>query len=81
MLQDVALERAGPSGVGLPRPQLCRLLEQRGVSHDDARRFEALLERCDEARFAGDKGTAEDRQSLLDDALAVVRGVAKGGGR
>ena len=81
LLQDVALERAGPSGVGLPRPQLCRLLEQRGVSHDDARRFEALLERCDEARFAGDKGTAEDRQSLLDDALAVVRGVAKGGGR
>jgi hypothetical protein len=80
LLQDVALERAGPSGVGLPRPQLCRLLEQRGVSHEDARRFEALLERCDEARFAGDKGSAEDRQSLLDDALSVVRVVAKGGG-
>ncbi len=78
LLQEVALERAGKAGVGLPRPQLCRLLVERGVASEDARRLERLLERCDEARFAGDRGTAEDRQSLLEDALAVIRVVGKG---
>jgi hypothetical protein len=78
LLQEVAIERAGPSGVGLPRPQLCRLLEDRGVASEDCRRLERLLERCDEARFAGERGTAEDREGLLDDALALIRAITKG---
>jgi hypothetical protein len=40
-----------------------------------------LLERCDEARFAGEKGTTEDRHGLLEDALAMIRVLTKGGPR
>ncbi|MEM6289974.1 MAG: BatD family protein [Myxococcota bacterium] len=77
LLQDVALDRAGPGGTGLPRPELVRLLERKGVSTDDRRRLESLLERCDAARFGAVSGDASDRNTMLDEALSTVRGLAK----
>ena len=77
LLQEVALERAGPDGVGLPRPDLLRLLDRRGVEGAHRKRLETLLERCDVARFANEKGSAEERQSLLDDAMALMRDLQK----
>jgi hypothetical protein len=73
LLQELAVRRAGPDGVGLPRPELLRLLERRGVERSDVRRLELLLERCDAARFAAQRGTVEERRELLEDALAMVR--------
>ena len=72
LLQSVAVGRAGPDGVGLPRPELLRLLEQRGVDPEICRKLEDLLDRCDAARFGARRGTADERQALLDDALAVI---------
>ena len=80
LLQDVALEVAGPEGTGLPRPDLLRLLERRGVDTDDRRRLESLLEQCDAARFGAATGGVDERHMLLDDALAVVRSLGKGAG-
>lgn len=73
LLHELAVDRAGPEGVGLPRPQLVRLLERHGVSRDDLRKLEGLLEQCDAARFASQTGTAAERRMLLDDALVLVR--------
>jgi hypothetical protein len=49
-----------------------RALARRGVPQDDLRKLEGLLERCDAARFAAQRGTAEERRYLLDDALALA---------
>lgn len=78
LLQDVALEAAGPEGTGLPRPELFRLLERRKVPAEDRRRLESLLDQCDAARFGAGGGDADERHTLLDDALAVVRTLGKG---
>ncbi len=78
LLQDVALEVAGPEGTGLPRPELLRLLERRGVDTDERRRLESLLEQCDAARFGAGGADADERHMLLDDALVVVRTLGKG---
>ena len=78
LLQDVALEVTGPEGTGLPRPELLRLLERRGAASEDRRRLESLLERCDAARFGASGGGADDRNALLDEALAIVRTLGKG---
>ena len=78
LLQDVALEVAGPEGTGLPRPELLRLLARKGVDGDERRRLETLLEQCDAARFGAAGGEVDDRHMLLDDALAVVRSLGKG---
>lgn len=78
LLQDVALEASGPEGTGLPRPELLRLLERRGVGTEDRRRLESLLEQCDAARFGASAGGADERHAMLDDALAVVRALGKG---
>lgn len=78
LLQDVALEASGPEGTGLPRPELLRLLERRGVGTEDRRRLESLLEQCDAARFGANAGGADERHAMLDDALAVVRALGKG---
>ncbi len=78
LLQEVALDRAGPAGVGLPRPELIRMLDAHGVSGDERRRLESLLDRCDAARFGAQSGSASDRHALLDEALDAVRGLAKG---
>lgn len=77
LLQDVALDVAGPEGTGLPRPDLLRLLARNGVDPDERRRLETLLEQCDAARFGAAGGEADDRHMLLDDALAVVRSLGK----
>lgn len=79
LLQDVALEVAGPAGTGLPRPELLRLLARKGIDADERRRLENLLEQCDAARFGAAGGEADDRHMLLDDALTVVRTLGKGG--
>ncbi len=76
LLQEVALDRAGPAGVGLPRPELIRMLDAHGVSGDERRRLESLLDRCDAARFGAQSGSASDRHALLDEALAACAGGA-----
>lgn len=78
LLQDLAVERAGPEGVGLPRPQLVRLLERQGVEAEDVRQLVRLLDRCDEARFGAQVGSADERQSLFDDTLALSRKLERG---
>ncbi len=78
LLQDVALEVAGPEGTGLPRSELLRLLDRKGVEAEERRRLESLLEQCDVARFGAADGGADERHHLLDDALSVVRMLSKG---
>lgn len=73
LLQEIAVDRAGSEGVGLPRPELLRLLGQQGVPPGDVERLRVLLDRCDEARFAALKGSREDRQALLEEVLDLVR--------
>jgi hypothetical protein len=72
LLQEVAVQRAGSDGVGLPRPELLRLLEQRGVEPEVCRKLEGLLERCDAARFGSRRGDPKDREALLEDALGLM---------
>lgn len=72
LLHDLAVTKVGPSGTGRPRPELIRMLESRGVPLTEVRRLEALLDRCDAARFAAQQGTAEERNDLLEDAIALV---------
>lgn len=74
MLHELAVRRAGTDGVGLPRPELLRLLQERDVVADDLDALRGLLDECDEARFAAQTGSADDRRSLLDRAMALVHG-------
>lgn len=74
LLQELAVRRAGPEGVGLPRPELLRTLARQGVDATDLGRLEELLDRCDAARFAAQTGTAAERREILDDVLALMRG-------
>lgn len=76
LLQELAVRFAGPEGVGVPRPDLLRLLDRKGVEPGDVRRLEQLLDRCDAARFASQVGSKQERRELLDDALALVRSSA-----
>ena len=76
LLQELAVRFAGSEGVGLPRPELLRLLDRKGVEPADVRRLEQLLDRCDAARFASQVGTVQERRELLDDALALIRSSA-----
>lgn len=80
LLHAMAVERAGAEGTGLPRPSLLALLERRGVPAADLRELERLLDACDAARFGAARGSAEDRRTLLDDALALARGSGFGRG-
>ncbi|MCA9649518.1 MAG: protein BatD [Myxococcales bacterium] len=73
LLQEIAVDRAGSEGVGLPRPELLRLLGQQGVPPGDVERLRGLLDRCDEARFASQRGTRDDRQALLEEVLDLMR--------
>lgn len=72
LLHDLAVARVGPGGIGLPRPELLRLLESSGVPTAELRRLEGLLDRCDAARFAALLGTVDERRDMLEDALALV---------
>lgn len=73
LLQEIAVERAGSEGVGLPRPELLRLLGQQGVPPSDVERLRELLDRCDAARFGAQGDSAEDRRALLEEVLDLVR--------
>lgn len=73
LLQELAVERAGAEGVGLPRPELLRLLGQQGVPPADVERLRDLLDRCDAARFGARTDTRDDRQTLLEEVLDLVR--------
>lgn len=73
MLHELAVRRAGPDGVGLPRPELLGLLAERDVASGDLDHLRELLDECDAARFAAQGGTVEDRRALLDRAMALVR--------
>lgn len=73
LLQELAVERAGAEGVGLPRPELLRLLSNKGVPSADVDRLRELLDRCDAARFGAQGDTREDRQTLLEEVLDLVR--------
>ncbi len=72
LLHECAVARAGADGVGLARPELMRLLLRRGVAAEDVRKLDSLLERCDAARFAAQRGSAEDRRTMLDAAIALI---------
>jgi len=80
LLHEIAVERAGPEGIGLPRPRLLTLLERKGLSDDDGRALERLLDTCDAARFGAARGSEAERRALLEDALALARGSAFGSG-
>lgn len=73
LLQEIAVERAGAAGVGLPRPELLRLLGQQGVPPADVERLRDLLDRCDAARFGAQGDIRSDRQTLLEEVLDLVR--------
>lgn len=73
LLQELAVERAGAEGVGLPRPELLRLLGSKGVPSSDIDRLRELLDRCDAARFGAQGDSREDRQTLLEEVLDLVR--------
>jgi len=73
LLQEIAVERAGTEGVGLPRPELLRLLGTQGVAPGDVERLRDLLDRCDVARFAGQGDGPEERRALLEEVLDLVR--------
>jgi hypothetical protein len=88
LLHDLAVGRVGPQGVGLPRPELMRLVEASGTPAAELRRLEGLLERCDAARFAAQRGTVDERRDMLEDAVALLESSslgreasAKAGGR
>lgn len=73
LLQEIAVERAGSGGVGLPRPELLRLLGQQGVPPSDVERLRDLLDRCDAARFGAQDDSSDDRRALLEEVLDLVR--------
>lgn len=72
LLHELAVRRAGTDGVGLPRPELLRLLEARQAKTADLEELRELLDACDAARFAAQTGSPEDRRGLLDRALTLV---------
>lgn len=74
ILQNAAVDRAGPAGEGLPRRQLLALLADDGVDPEVARRLGQLLDHCDAARFGATTGdSAAARKGMLDEALELVR--------
>jgi hypothetical protein len=73
LLHDHAIAFTDAAGVGLARPELLRMLARRGVAADDIRRLESLLDKCDAARFAAQRGSVTERQALFDEALAILR--------
>lgn len=71
-LQRIAVERAGPSGVGLTRERLMALLRERGVPADELERMQTLLDACDAARFGAGAGDAASRRAQLDEAARIL---------
>jgi hypothetical protein len=73
LLQELAVDRAGSDGTGLPRPELMALLSQRGVAVGDLDRLRDLLDRCDAARFGAQSGGRKEREALLEDVVKLVK--------
>ncbi len=73
LLHDHAVAATDGEGIGLARPELLRSLARRGIASDDVRRMESLLDACDAARFAAQRGTVAERHALFDEALAILR--------
>lgn len=71
-LQRIAVERAGPRGVGLAREALMGLLRERGVPADEVERMQALLDACDAARFGAGSGDVASRREQLDRATQIL---------
>jgi len=73
LLQELALDRAGSDGKGLPRPELMALLSHKGVADKDLDRLRDLLDRCDAARFGAQSGGRKEREALLEEVQELVR--------
>lgn len=71
-LQRIAVERAGPAGVGLTRERLMELLRERGLPSDELERMRTLLDACDAARFGAGVGDAASRRAQLDEAARIL---------
>lgn len=71
-LQRIAVERAGPAGVGLTRERLMDLLRERGVASEELERMRTLLDACDAARFGAGVGDAASRRAQLDEAARIL---------
>ncbi|EDM79764.1 putative batD protein [Plesiocystis pacifica SIR-1] len=72
LLQAVALDRAGPEGVGLTRGRLVSLLREQGVEDAAVDQLRDLLDTCDAARFGAGAGSVEDRKQQLERARSIV---------
>jgi hypothetical protein len=72
LLQELALEHAGPGGVGLARPALLRVLRSSGIAPEHLAELEALLDACDAARFGASDVRPEERERLLHRTAALV---------
>jgi hypothetical protein len=73
LLQEIALDRAGSDGKGLPRPELMALLAHKGVAEEDLDRLRDLLDRCDAARFGAQSGGRKEREALFEEVQTFVR--------
>jgi len=77
LVHGAAVDRAGPSAVGLPRPELLEYLRRANVPGVTLSRLRELLDRCDIARFAGQIGTREERRDLLEQAIELVEALRR----
>lgn len=80
LLQDVAVDRAGPEGVGLPRARLLDLLRERGVAGVEVEKLRELLDTCDAARFGAGGSDEGSRRELFHAAQALIESSAWKGG-
>ena len=71
-LVEYVADRFDRSGAGLTYDVVDELLRQRGIDPDICRRYRAVLEQCDFARFVPSSGETSRQNELIDDALALV---------
>lgn len=72
LVHEVAVERAGPEGIGLPKERLLALLASREVPPTELEALSKLLATCDAARFGAQVNDAGTRRDLLHEALALI---------
>jgi hypothetical protein len=72
LLQGIAVGRAGPAGVGLPRQRLLALLAEQGVAPVELEKLRKLLDTCDAARFGAGALDEPARRELLHEAKALA---------
>jgi hypothetical protein len=76
LLQGIAVHRAGPAGVGLPRERLLALLAREGVAEAEIAKLRELLDTCDAARFGSGALDEVARRDLLDRAKTLAQSSA-----